>query len=177
MLRINLFDYNHVCNLFLVKNHKSFPFHQKIHNKKLLALTKGISNVGHDPKAVIFNFSKYMLTKQEEYLLSKGLRFAIPPTEIEYTDFMLPFELLYRDIKSEEVPNENLKILENKLLDTATSSYAKIESYKIRPNFSSDEAKALKNLTKRKGIIIQKVDKGNTVVILDKESYIKKMKK
>ena len=43
-------------------------------------------------------------------------------------------------------------------------------------NFSSDETKVLKNLTKQKDIIIQKADKGNTVVILDKESYIEKMK-
>ena len=50
-------------------------------------------------------------------LLSEGLQFAIPPTEIEYTDFMLPFELLYRDIKLEEVPSENLNISKNKLLD------------------------------------------------------------
>ena len=176
LLSINLFDYNHVCNLFLVKNDKSLRSHQKIHSKKLLALTKVINNVGHNPKTVIFNFSKYKLTKQEESLISKGLQFSIPPTEIEFTDFMLPFELLYRGMKSEEVPSEYLKILINKLLDTATSSYAKIKSFRIKSNLSIDEAKALKNLTKQKDIIIQKTDKGNTVVILDKESYIEKMK-
>ena len=85
---------------------------------------------------------------------------------------MLPFELLYRDIKSEEVPSENLKILKNKLLDTATSSYAKIKSCRIRSNFNSDEAKALKSLTKQRDIIIQKADKENTVLILDKEPHI-----
>ena len=88
---------------------------------------------------------------------------------------MLPCELIYRDIKSEEVPSENLNILKNKLLDTATSSYAKIKSCRIKSNLNSDEAKALINLTKQKDIIIQKADKGNTVVILDKESYTEKM--
>ena len=89
---------------------------------------------------------------------------------------MLPFELLYRDIKSEEAPNENLNILRHKLLDTATFSYPEIKSYVINTNLTSYEAKALKKLTKQKDIIIQKADKGNTVVILDKESYIKEMK-
>ena len=89
---------------------------------------------------------------------------------------MLPFEPLYSDIKSEEVPSENLNILKNKLLDTATSSYAKIKSYGIKSNLSIDEVKALKNITKQKDIIIQKADKRNTVVILGKESYIEKMK-
>ena len=79
-------------------------------------------------------------------------------------------------IKSEEVPSENLKILKNKLLDTATSSYAKIKRCRIKSNLSIDEAKALKNLTKQKDIIIQKADKGNNVVILGKESYIEKVK-
>ena len=129
-------------------------------SKKQLAVTKGISNVGHHPKIVIFNFSKYKLTKQEEPLLSKGLQFSIPPAEIEYTDFMLPSELLYRDINSEEVPGENLNILKNKLLDTSTSSYAKIKSCRIKSNLSIDEVKALKNVTKQKDIIIQKADKG-----------------
>ena len=169
---MNLFDYNHVCNLFLVKNYKYLCSHQKIHSKKLLAFTKGIKNVGHKPKTVIFNFFKYNLTKQEEPLLSKGLQFAIPPSEIEYTDFMLPLELLYRDIKLVKI----LNIFKNKLLDTAISSHAKIRSCRIKPNFSSGEAKALRNLTKQKDIIMQKPDKGNTIVILDKESYIEKMK-
>ena len=40
----------------------------------------------------------------------------------------------------------------------------------------SIRSKALKNLTKQKDIVIQKADKRNTVVILDKESYIEKMK-
>ena len=77
---------------------------------------------------------------------------------------MLPCELIYRDIKSEEVPSENLNILKNKLLDTATSSYAKIKSCRIKSNLNSDEAKALINSTKQKDIIIQKADKGNTVL-------------
>ena len=89
---------------------------------------------------------------------------------------MLPSELLYRDIKSEEVPSENLTILKNKFLETATSSYAKIKSCRIRSNLSSNKAEALKHLTKQKDIIIQKADRGNTTVILDKESYIEKKK-
>ena len=111
LLSINLFDYIRVCNLFLVKNDKSLRSHQKIHIKKLLALTKGINNVGHDPKTVIFNCSKYKPNKQEESLLSEGLQYSIPFTETEYEDFMPPFERLYRDIKSEEVSGENLKNL------------------------------------------------------------------
>ena len=55
---------------------------------------------------------------------------------------MLPFELLYRGIKSEEVPSENLTILKNIFLDTATSSNAKIQSFRIKSNLSISESKA-----------------------------------
>ena len=60
--------------------------------------------------------------------------------------------------------------------NTATLSYAKIKSCRIKSNLSSSEAKALRNLTKQKDIIIKKAGKGNTIVILDKKSYIEKMK-
>ena len=60
------------------------------------------------------------------------------------------------------------------MLDSATSSYAKVKSCRISSNLSNGEAKALRNLTTLKNIIIQKADKVNTAVILDKESYIEK---
>ena len=114
LLSINLLDYNLVCNLFQVKNDKCLDSHQQIqHSKELLALTKDINKVRHNPKIVIFNFSNYNRIKQKETLLSKGLQFANPPTEIEHIYFILPFELLHRDIKSEEVHGENLNILRN----------------------------------------------------------------
>ena len=148
LLNINLFDYNHICNFFLSRismelswNNESLCSHQKVHSKKLLALTKDISTVSHDPKIVIFNFSKYNLTKQEKSLLSKGLQFAISLTEIEYPDFILPFELIYRDIRSEEVPSENHNNLKNKLLDTATSPYTKIKNCRKKSNLRAMKLK------------------------------------
>ena len=62
------------------------------------------------------------------------------------------------------------------MLGTATSSYAKIKSFRIKSNFSRGETKSLRNLTKQKDIIIKKAYKGNTEVILNKVSYIEKMK-
>ena len=38
-----------------------------------------------------------------------------------------------------------------------------------------EELAALTNLSKNKDIVIQKFDKGNSVIIVDKETYIKKM--
>ena len=42
-------------------------------------------------------------------------------------------------------------------------------------NITSDEFKTLKDLSSSKEILIQKADKGNSVVILNKYDYIKRM--
>lgn len=63
---------------------------------------------------------------------------------------MLPFQLLHRDIKYEEAPSKNIGILKNNLLGTATFSYPKIYSYKIKSNVSSSEGKALKKQLNKK---------------------------
>ena len=119
---------------------------------------------------VFFNFSKYKLSKVEDSLSSKGLQVAVPPTEVKYADFMLPSELLFRDIKSEEFPSDSLSIIRNKLLHANSFSFAKTKSCKIKTYLISDEAQALGNITKQEDIIKQKADIGNTVVILDKQS-------
>ena len=47
----------------------------------------------------------------------------------------------------------------------------------MRSNLSKVELKALQNLLKQKHLIIQKVGKGDTAVITEKNAYISKMKK
>ena len=42
-----------------------------------------------------FFFSSYELLSSDKDLLSKGLRFAIPHKQIDYSNFMTEFELLY----------------------------------------------------------------------------------
>ena len=47
--------------------------------------------------------------------------------------------------------------------------------FKDELNITPDKLKALKDLSSRQDIIIQKADKGNSVVILNKSEYIKRM--
>ena len=47
----------------------------------------------------------------ENLFLCKGHKFAIPPNKLEYADFMLLFELLFCDIKS-----NNLSIPQTKAI-------------------------------------------------------------
>ena len=50
----------------------------------------------HDPEKMTSNFSSHTLSDPKKSLLSRNLRFALPPTKIDYTDFLVQFELFNR---------------------------------------------------------------------------------
>ena len=45
-------------------------------------------------------------------------------SEVEHTYFMMPFELIFHDVKSQEIPSKNFTIVNNKWQDTASSLYS-----------------------------------------------------
>ena len=47
-----------------------------------------VATSSHDPEKVIFNFSSHELTSSEKHLLSKGLRFAITSSQIDYSGYL-----------------------------------------------------------------------------------------
>ena len=98
---INFLDVNHVFNLIVSTNEKSILKCRHVQQKKLRNLIPGYqpetSLDSNDPEKVISKFSSHILSDSEKSLLWKGLRFALPPKKIDYADFLLQFELLYRD--------------------------------------------------------------------------------
>ena len=126
----------------------------------------------HDPE-VIFNFSSYELSSSDKDLLSKGLRFAIPPKQIDFSNFMTEFELLYIYLWQLKKKDS----FKTKLKDIVLSSFKFFsDNCKSENNLSAEEINSLKALMRNKDII-QKADKGNTVVITDKEKYIECVKR
>ena len=87
---------------------------------------------------------------------------------------MLPFELLCRDVVSLEVSNLD-EFIKSRLRDSAFSSYK--DTCKIsEKNLPKTELDVLKIFLKNKDIIVQKADKGNTVIILNRNDNVCKMK-
>ena len=172
---MSFIDYVHVITKFLVSNDKnSYKIRKnkgtKVHN---LFLNNSYHNsvTSHDPDKVIFNFSGHVLNITEISLLGKGLNFAIPPNNINYADYMLPFELLYRDVDSLEVSNLDKEFIKSRLRDSAFSSYK--DNGKTFERYSPKaESDALKVLFKNKDIIVQKADKDNTGVILNRKDCL-----
>ena len=107
-------------------------------------------------------------------VLAKGLNFALPPKKLNYADYLTPYELLFRDIKELSVDDNNLERVK---IDMTQICFSSFENFKFKEelNITPDELEALKDLSPRKDIIIQKTDKGNSSVILNKSDSIKRM--
>ena len=105
-----------------------------------------LSSSEHDLDKVIFNFSSYISTESDKSLLCKELNFAIAPKNIEYADCLLPFELLFRDIKSDIHSSTDFELIKTRLKDIALSSYQKYNSNISPSNLSKEEFEAFNNL-------------------------------
>ena len=110
-----------------------------IHSKKLFNFCLEFSKVSHDPDKIIFNYSSCISSKSETSLLCKGLNIAIPPDKLEYSDYLLPFELLYRDIKNLDLPNEKTNFSKAKIKDCALSSFKLYNEKGVASSLNKDK--------------------------------------
>ena len=114
---LSYLDFSYICSLFLVTDDKSILHHdniQKWKSNNLLEISlKEAINDSYEPNPnnVIFKFSSYELTDVEKSVLCKGLNFSVKSKSIEYSELLLPFELLFRDIKQENLWNEDLSLM------------------------------------------------------------------
>ena len=93
----------------------------------------------------------------------RGLNFAIPPEKIGYSKFLLPFEFLFRDIKSNSEFSVDLASVKACLQDTAFTSYSAFNKDKSPPfNLSKDEFESLYKFKNENNLVIQKAGEGNT---------------
>ena len=147
---------------------------KETHSKKLKNLSLASPERSHNPDKIIINHSSYQLPDIEKTVLAKGLNFALLPKELNYADHLTGYELLSREIKEFSVDDsirERVKVEMKKICLSLFENF----KFKDELNITPDELKALKDLSSRKDIIIQKADKGNSVVILNKNGYIKRM--
>ena len=172
---ISWFDFVHVSSIFLKHNDNRLTKTRFIHEKKLINLGFTNANECNDPEKVIFNYSSRVLTAAEKTLLAKGLNLSIPPKHLKYADSLLPFELLYRDIINSDHEFSDGKEPFEAALRNSAYEFFKNYNAKQEQTLTADEVSALKSLMQDDSIIIQKSDKGNSVVLLDKPSYVERV--
>ena len=106
----------------------------------------------NDPNQLRIYFSLYQLNDVEKLFLDKGLNLALPPKTLNRADYLLPFEMVYGDIKTMDITSSDIDIIKVALKEYAYSFWKEL-------NLSKNEYNALKNLSSLKNIIIQKSDK------------------
>ena len=107
----------------------------------------------------------------------KGLNYALPPKKLKYEDYLLNFELLIRSVNSSnscrDSEIDNFKI-ELRHIANSTLSFYNGKKKKLE-NITEEEQNALNELISLETIIVQIADKGNVIVIVDKNTYIDKV--
>ena len=93
--KLSMIDFAHISSKFLVKNNRTLTKTRLTQEKKLFNLGMRTAAETNDPEKVIFNFSSHTLTQVEKQLLVKGLNLSIPPKQLNYADFLQPFESFY----------------------------------------------------------------------------------
>ena len=174
---LSVFDFAHICSVYLCGNDSRLNAVSVTHENKFYNLTNDNIVYKHNPDQVIHNFSKYILDDADKSLLTKGLNFALNPKTLQYANYCLNFELLYRDILKLDI-NDKAKedFLKSKLKEEALSSFYDYNGQNNKPsNLTSEEFQSLQKLANNNDIIIQKSDKGNSIVLIDKITYIERM--
>ena len=127
---------------------------------------------------VIFNFSNVQLTDIEKQALVKGLKYNFPPPRLNFINYFLEFERLYNNISSlsfYDPLNKGTLYFKQSLSHLAHSCFYSFNPFTINQSFDKDIFTALKSLSKRENLVICKPDKGNGVVLMNKNDYHDKM--
>ena len=91
-------------------------------------------------------------------------------------NIVLHIELLYSDTVIFETKSKNRNFLKSKLKGICFSTLKSYSFDEVEKYLKEAESIALTNLIKRKDLVIQKADKGNTVVITDRTKYLEGVK-
>ena len=146
-----------------------------------------------NPADMVLNLSTCTLSNTETILLAKGLSFIPKPKKLDiknlYRDTNLlvkrmrtRYELFHQPHKPKSKfwkpkPQNPYAVTDNAHLEN-TIEQLKLKMVQIEytqsktDNLTRNERRALVNLTARTDIVINKADKGSTIVILDRTQYI-----
>ena len=137
------------------------------HEKKLKNMTKN-EILPFTASDTIHNLSSYRLTSEEEEVLKHGLTHSIVPPKIRKSDIYTSFEMLHRCMHDKLANSQYAPKLKS---DLSHLAHLYVSSHRIS---ASDMKKhiVLKRLHKNEKIVILRADKGNSVVIVNKDDYM-----
>jgi hypothetical protein len=160
-------------------NHNKLKIVENRHHKKFcnLLIKSGYikDNCSTDITNTIFNESKHKLTPQEERALRNGLKFVIPPKKVDDISLYANLELFLDGLNREEDLTNRVPELATLFSREVVNSLGNFNTSKPAFNILSEEQKALIELSRKKDLVISKPDKGNGVVLMNRDDYNNKM--
>ena len=167
-------DFNKLQNYLYDRSKRIKELTTLKHEKKLTKLNKG--PVGQNYQALktklVHNLSSHVLSPSEERILNRGWEFCIETKLTNVINLKTDLKINMKKLEP-TCHNNTFKTICREVNNHSTRLINLATNKKIR-NISDDEFKALTTLRKNPNIIICKADKGNCIVILDKDDYIKK---
>ncbi|XP_052259249.1 uncharacterized protein LOC127863670 [Dreissena polymorpha] len=139
---------------------------------KLLSIKEGKSDSGTERDLIntdkwVVNLSDRPLSLDETSVLKKGMNFCVTPPTIPINEIIASTEQVCYQLEDKSAA-ESLRGEVVKILKSAT---------KPKSNITTKERDALRDLGKRKDIVILPADKGRTTVVMNKTEYVAKMDK
>jgi sugar-specific transcriptional regulator TrmB len=167
-------DYINVKKLFHDSAQRVHTKVMSIHQKKLEKLNRGPIGQNYEEmkSKLIHNISSYTLSPAEERLLCRGWDFCIENKISNFLELETDIELNAMKIESHCHSSVFRSICRH--IHNASQQLMRTSKHKKIRNLSDEELSALKSLKSNNNIVICKADKGNCIVILDKESYMSK---
>ena len=147
--QVNPIDFAHISLIFLICYGKNIQKWKEVQYCKILKLGKN-SLSRSNPNKVIYNFSSVTLSDSDKSLLSKGLNFALPPASLEFSEYLVDYELFFRDTLSLETFHLDRELLKSKLKNLAFSSFRTYNSSRKPNNFTPEEFESFLKLIKNK---------------------------
>ena len=132
-------------------------------------------NMAKPNKDTIINLSNYKLSPTEEFVLSHGLNFYLPPHSVQREEIFAEFEVLIGQLLH-HVPHssEQFSALKARLSDFAHAYCGNPINIGDFP-ILKECIQATRSLRCNENIHVTKPDKGSGVVIMNKNDYISKM--
>ena len=174
---VSWLDIHHLLCLIERTNCNTISRVKFVQNDKLKKLGF-ITNDGVSHNDVLFNYSNRILSDLEKKVLARGLKYAIANCKLNFIDHFCSFEVFFKHLKAHDFydrNNKGLGFFRSSLKHLAFTSFYNPNNSNFVHNLTKEEYNCLLNLAKDKSIIIVKPDKGNGVVLMNKEEYVEKM--
>ena len=172
--RLSSIDFAKVKKLFHDSGSRVHSKVMRIHQIKLEKLNRGPvgQNFEKMKSKLIHNISSYTLSDTEERLLCRGWDFCIENRLTNTLDFETDIEV--NAMKVQQHCHESVFRVLCRHIHNASQHLMRSSKNKKMSNLSLEELEALKALKSYKNIFICKADKGNCIVVLDRETYMSK---